>query len=431
MTSLYVWLALLVLAATTYLAAVNLALLRMSRATAAQVFEAKGRHRAAQWMTRHFDEAVFGVSLLRTLARLAFFVLVLAAMVNPGPDAELRWGHLTIGAVIAGLVLWVVTSVFAAALSRYGSAGLISTGLPGIKLVTWVSYPLTKSVSFIDEAVRRLSGASLQTQDETEAELLRSIEETQREGLLDEGAATMLENVVEFTSTDVEEIMTPRTDIEGIELSNDLTKIRSFIVEAGHSRIPVYKEDLDHIVGILYVKDLVPFLGRPVPEFKLEPLLRQAIIVPETKRVRDLLAEFQRSEVHLAIVIDEYGGTAGLVTIEDVLEEIVGEIHDEHEPDANDEPELVSIDEHHAEADGRYHIDDLNERLGLTLPENGDFETIGGFVLAHLGRVPSVGETFESHKARFTALAATPTHIQRVGIELLAEAPPQSAAAEK
>jgi CBS domain containing-hemolysin-like protein len=428
-TSLYVWLALLVLAITTYLAAVNLALLRMSRTAAAQVFETKGRHRAAQWLTKHFDEAVSGVSLFRTLARLAFFVLVLAALVNPGTETELRWIDLAIGAVISGLALWVVTSVFAAALSRHIGAALISTGLPGIKIVMYTAYPLTKGVSFIDEAVRRLSGANLQRQDETEAELLRSIEETQREGVLDERAATMLENVVEFTSTDVEGIMTPRTDIEGIELTNDLTAIRSFIVAAGHSRIPVYKEDLDHIVGILYVKDLVPFLGEPATDFKLEPLLRQAIIVPETKPVRALLADFQRSEVHLAIVIDEYGGTAGLVTIEDVLEEIVGEIHDEHEPDADEEPELVSIDDHHAEADGRFHIDDLNERLGLALPENGDFETIGGFVLAHLGRVPSVGETFESHNARFTALAATTTHIQRVGIELLAEAPQENAPA--
>jgi CBS domain containing-hemolysin-like protein len=126
----------------------------------------------------------------------------------------------------------------------------------------------------------------------------------------------------------------------------------------------------------------------------------------------------------MAIVIDEYGGTAGLVTIEDVLEEIVGEIHDEHEPDGADEPKLVTIDETHAEADGRFHIDDLNERLGLTVPEDDDFDTIGGFMLAQLGHVPKVGEMIEAHSARFTAIAATRTHIKRVGIELLGEASP-------
>ncbi len=131
----------------------------------------------------------------------------------------------------------------------------------------------------------------------------------------------------------------------------------------------------------------------------------------------------------MAVVIDEYGGTAGLVTIEDVLEEIVGEIHDEHEPNG-EEPVLVTIDDRHAEADGRYHIDDLNEQLGLTLPEDDDFDTIAGFLLAQLGHVPRVGETFEAHDARFTALAATPTHVQRVGIELLASPLPYGAPTE-
>ncbi|MHC4381381.1 MAG: hemolysin family protein, partial [Planctomycetota bacterium] len=296
---------------------------------------------------------------------------------------------------------------------------LVARGLPIVRAMTWLCFPLTKAVSFIDEAVRRLSGANLREQEEREAELLRSIEETQREGGLDEEAASMLENVVEFTSTDVAEIMTPRTDIDGIEVTDDLAAIRSFISEVGHSRIPVYKENLDHVIGILYVKDLIPYLGQDANNFTLETLLRQPIIVPETKPVRELLADFQKSEVHMAIVIDEYGGTEGLVTIEDVLEEIVGEIRDEHEPAGEEEPSLVSIDETHAEVDGRYHIDDLNERLGLRIPEDDDFDTVGGFVLAQLGHVPSEGETFESHDARFTALATAPTHVRRVAIELL------------
>ena len=125
----------------------------------------------------------------------------------------------------------------------------------------------------------------------------------------------------------------------------------------------------------------------------------------------------------MAIVIDEYGGTAGLVTIEDVLEEIVGEIHDEHEPDDEAEPTMNRIDDSHAEVDGRYHIDDLNEMLGLDLPEDEEYDTIAGFVLAILGHVPEVGEAFQSHDARFTALAAAPTHVQRVGIELLSSSP--------
>ncbi len=419
----YVWLALVVLVATTYLAALNLALLRLSRATLEQRLEARGNTKGARWLGAHYDSAIVGVSLLRTVARLGFFVLVLAEVVDLRAQATFTWTDLAISGVVAALLLWVCTSVFSAALARHAGVALISTGIPVIKWPMLAFYPLIKGVSFIDEAVYRLSGANLR-EEEREAELLRSIEETQREGGLDKEAANMLENVVEFTSTDVAEIMTPRTDIEAIELTDDLARIRSFLTEVRHSRIPVYKQSIDHIAGVLYVKDLVPYLGQDARDFRLEPLLRQPILVPSGKPVRDLLADFQASKVHLAIVIDEYGGTEGLVTIEDVLEEIVGEIRDEHEPEGEEEPSLVKIDDQRAQVDGRYHIDDLNEKLGLGLPEDDDFDTVGGFVLSQLGHVPQQGETFESHGARFTAVAAAPTHVQRVEIELLRDALP-------
>ncbi len=419
--SLYVLLTGAVLVIATWVAALKLALLRPSRVMVAHRLEVSGREKAARWLSRNFDAAIFALSLVRTFARLGVFVLVLAETVELRTEAPLSWPDLAISGLISVMLLWVFTSVLAAALARHVGAGLVSTGLPIIRFVTRSCWPLTKAVSFIDEAVRRLSGANLPDDDEIEAELLRSIDRTQREGGLDEAAADMLENVVEFTNTDVAEIMTPRTDIEGIELTDDLAEIRAFIAAVGHSRIPVYRDNLDTILGILYVRDLVPLLGEDVDNFRLEPLLRQPNIVPGVKPVRDLLADFQRSEIHMAIVVDEYGGTEGLVTIEDVLEEIVGEIRDEHEPDGDEEPALVTINETRAEVDGRFHIDDLNERLGLALPEDDDFDTIGGFMLAQLGHVPTVGETFESYEARFTALATAPTHVQRVGIELLTQ----------
>jgi putative hemolysin len=321
--------------------------------------------------------------------------------------------------VISVVVLWIFTSVLSSAVARHVTVILVAGALPVLRILSALTLPLNKGVAFVDEAVRRLTGANLREQQEAEAELLRSIEDTHREGALDEASAAMLENVVEFSSTDVGEVMTPRTDIDGIELTDDLAAIRAFIVESGHSRIPVYRENLDNIAGILYVKDLIRYLGEDASDFRLEPLLRQPIAIPETKPVSELLLDFQKSEVHLAMVIDEYGGTAGLVTIEDVLEEIVGEIHDEHEPGDEGEPEMHEIDGYHAEVDGRSHLDDLNERLGLDLPEDAEFDTIAGFVLATLGRVPTDGETFESHNARFTALETTPTHVRKVGVELL------------
>ena len=414
----HAWMAAGSLLVAVYMAAMQLALVGRSRAAIEQNLEQRGRVAGARWLDRNFDDAVFAASLLRIAARLAFFIFLLAGIVGLGEAATLTWGSIAIAGVIGLAVLWVTSSVLAGALARHVGDPLLATGLPILRTLTIAFWPFVKAVSFIDEAVRRLSGANLRT-NEHEAELLRSIEEHQREGGLDEEAATILENVVEFTNTDVGEVMTPRTEIEGIELTDDLARIRGFIEEVGHSRIPIYKGDVDHIVGILYVKDLVRFLGADGNAFSLEPLLRQPIIVPISKPVGELLGDFQRAKIHMAIVVDEYGGTAGLVTIEDVLEEIVGEIRDEHEPEDDEAPTLVQVDATHAEVDGRYYIDDLNEQLGLSLPEDADFDTVGGFVMAHLGRIPTIGETFIAHDARFTALNATPRRVQRVGIELL------------
>ncbi len=420
MTNLYGWLAAAALLAASYLEATKLSLLRLSRGSIQQALADRGRPDAGRWLARRFNAVLFGVSLLRTIARLGFFALVLAGVVGLSTQASIAWPDLLRALLIAVPLVWIFTGVIAVAVARHAAAGLVSSSVPLLRVIAWGCYPFTRAVSFVDEAVRRLTGANLRESDQ-EGELLRSIEESERQGELDEGEASMLENVVEFTNTDVAEIMTPRTDIEGIELTDDLGVIRSFIAKVGHSRIPVYKGNLDHVVGVLYVRDLVPYLGEDADDFRLEPLLRQPIMVPETKPVRELLAEFQRSEVHMAIVIDEYGGTEGLVTIEDVLEEIVGEIRDEHEQGDEPEPSLTAIDERRVEVDGRFHIDDLNEKLGLTLPEHADFDTIGGFVLSSLGHVPRAGESFEAHNARFTALAAAPTHVERVGIELLRE----------
>ena len=226
----------------------------------------------------------------------------------------------------------------------------------------------------------------------------------------------MLENVVEFRTTDVGEIMTPRTDVEGIEHTDDLHEIRKIVLESGRSRIPVYEENIDHILGILYVKDLVAFFGEEDESFNLLSILRQPIVVPDTKPVQELLGDFQRSEVHMAVVIDEYGGTAGIVTIEDVIEEIVGEIRDEHDDAEPDEPKLVRVNDGLVEVDGRYNIDDLNDELSWELPEDEEYDTLAGFVLAHLGHVPEVGEVLEAFAKRFTTLEASATQINRISI---------------
>ena len=162
---------------------------------------------------------------------------------------------------------------------------------------------------------------------------------------------------------------------------------------------------------------MVSFFGADTNSFDLRKILRQPIVVPDTKPVQELLRDFQRSEVHMAVVIDEYGGTAGIVTIEDVIEEIVGEIRDEHDDASVDEPKLIKISDGLVEVDGRYNIDDFNDELSWELPEDEEYDTLAGFVLASLGHVPEVGEVLETHKMRFTTLEASVTQINRLSIE--------------
>ena len=409
--------AVVVLLATMYLSALSLALSQVSESSLAERLAADGRGRSAVWLLPRREALAQGVALLRTFGRVGFFAVVLAGMVGLGESVSLTAPTLLLTIVIAAVPLWLVTSVMAGALADHAALGLILSGLPLLWMLKIVVVPLTGIVRAFDEAMRRLTGANLAA-GPAEDELLRTIVDSQLQGDIDPEAATMLENVVEFTGTSVSEVMTPRTEIEGVEYTDDLAAIREEIAKGGHSRIPVFRESLDDIAGILYVKDLIRYLGTPAHEFRLQPLLRQPIRVPETKRVAELLRDFQRSEVHMALVIDEYGGTSGLVTIEDVLEEIVGEIRDEHEPHGDVPPELVPLAEGAAEMDGRFPLHELNAALDLDLPEGEGYDTVAGLLLTNLGRVPAGGETLDIRGARFVVLEATPTQIVRVRVEV-------------
>jgi putative hemolysin len=412
-----VFLTLVAVAAATYLSVLNLSLPSINRTALQRELDEQGRPTAADWLYDKLEAAMLATAFLRTLARMSIYIMVLAAIIGLRDSAVVDWSDLILAGLVAALVIWFTTIVLGTSIARHAGIWIVARNLPVLNAITWVCAPLANAGLYVDKKVRQLAGP--RTAEAAEDDLLQSIEDVQREGALDFTSAEILENVVEFTNTEVSQIMTTRTDIEAIEYTNNFATIRQFIYNAGHSRIPVFKGTIDNIVGILYLKDLIRYLGQDVNEFKLAPLLRQPIVVPETKPVRELLGVFQRSEVHMAIVIDEYGSVAGLVTIEDVLEQIVGDIRDEHEPEEEQTPAFRAIDEHSAEVDGRFRIHDLNEHLRLHLPEDGEYETVAGFMLAHFGRVPSAGEAFESHNARFTTLAATPTSVQRVGIQLL------------
>jgi CBS domain containing-hemolysin-like protein len=236
----------------------------------------------------------------------------------------------------------------------------------------------------------------------------------------EEEGRELLQSIVDFTETVVREVMTPRPDIVAIPADASLMDLRTLFREEQYSRIPVYRKDLDNILGIVFVKDLVAL--PPGAEPPLTTLMRSAYMVPESKRVSELLKEMQRRQAQMAIVVDEYGGTAGLVTVEDLLEEIVGEIRDEYDVEAEtvtNEGDGVFV------FSGKVSVDEVRERLGVEIEREG-FETLGGYLLSHLGRMPYVGETFDVDDLAVEVLEVERRRITKVRVRRRAGAPAET-----
>jgi CBS domain containing-hemolysin-like protein len=236
------------------------------------------------------------------------------------------------------------------------------------------------------------------------------LEAGEQEGLIEGDERRLIQSIVEFGDTLVREVMTPRPDIVAIRAEATLSELRVLLREQTYSRIPVFKESLDNILGFVFVKDLIQLTG--AEDREITSLMRSAYFVPETKQVSDLLKEFQRQQVQMAIVVDEYGGTAGLVTIEDLLEEIVGEIRDEYDEESEpitDEGEGAFV------FTGKVNVGEMADRLGVEIEPAG-FETVGGFVLSHLGRVPVAGEHFDLDGLAIEVLEAERRRVNKVRI---------------
>jgi CBS domain containing-hemolysin-like protein len=243
-------------------------------------------------------------------------------------------------------------------------------------------------------------------------------EPTQEHELIEREERQLLQSIVEFGDTLVREVMTPRPDIVAIRADATLDELRALFREQEYSRIPVYQDNLDNILGIVFVKDLIQLTGAEGSAHPIVELMRPVPFVPETKRVPELLKEFQRKQVQLAIVVDEYGGTAGLVTLEDLLEEIVGEIRDEY--DVETEP-VVEEGNGSWVFSAKVNIDEVRERLGVDIEPQGS-DTVGGYVLAQVGRVPSVGEVFELNGLLVEVLEAERRRIHKVRLRRAAPA---------
>jgi putative hemolysin len=289
--------------------------------------------------------------------------------------------------------------------------------LPSFNLVVKLLQPISLSLVGLIATLRRdrspvsaIEAAALAEEDGDAAHAY--LDAGEQEGLIERDERALLESIVDFGDKLVRDVMTPRPDIVAIHADATLGELRAKFLEQQYSRLPVFEETLDRIIGFVHVKDLIRLVDASPDQRVIPQLLRPAHFVPETKRVSELLKEFQRQQIQSAVVVDEYGGTAGLVTVEDLLEEIVGEIRDEY--DVESEP---VTDEGNGSFvfGGGVDIDEVSDRLGVEIPREG-FGTVGGFLMAHLGRVPSVGESLVIDGLHIDVLEAERRRVTRVRI---------------
>lgn len=246
----------------------------------------------------------------------------------------------------------------------------------------------------------------------TTNDLKPALRAPKEDNLLEQEEQEVIHSIFEFSETIVREIMTPRSDTVCIERNQTVADAIAIALDKGHSRIPVYEETVDNIVGMIYAKDLLTTLGSP--EKPLNDLLRDAIFIPETKNIEELFYQMKKSKFHIAIVVDEYGGLAGVVTLEDIIEELIGDIQDEY--DTEEPPELLELAENHYSVDARMNLEDLAARLSCEFPKEEDYDTLGGFVLNLLGRFPTKGESITYENLRFVIKEISKRRLIRVEI---------------
>ncbi|MGL4787145.1 MAG: hemolysin family protein, partial [Cetobacterium sp.] len=252
--------------------------------------------------------------------------------------------------------------------------------------------PIVKILMWTSILIGRILGVEVKTENImfTEEDLISFVNVGEAEGIIEEEEKEMIHSIVGLGETNAKEIMTPRTSMFAVEGNKTLDDIWEEMIEAGFSRIPVYEETIDNIIGVLYTKDVLNYLKAHSTDTQVKELVREAYYVPETKSIIEILQEFKSKKVHIALVLDEYGGIGGVLTIEDLLEEIVGEIRDEF--DNEEEESIKEIDDNRYEVDAMLDIETINKSLNIDLPISEDYESLGGLIMSELGKIPAIGD---------------------------------------
>ncbi len=346
------------------------------------------------------------------------FALGLAGLGLSGP-AALALGEVIV--LLLAAVLWLVLGqTIPAAIGKANADRLALLFAHPTRWLIGLLAPLSWAVRLTSEALGRLLGVEGQVRYVTEEEIKTLVDAGQEEGVIEDEEKEMIYSIFQFGDTSVREVMVPRLDMVALRIDTPLGEAVETVLAAGHSRIPVYEDNIDHVRGLLYAKDLLKLWGRGGNGDALRGLLREAYFVPEGKSALDLLREMQQKRVHMAIVVDEYGGTAGLVTLEDLIEEIIGEVQDEYDIGEVAAYQQVSEDEYICNA--RLDLDDLNYLLGVNLPtDEGD--TLGGFIFSRVGEVPTPGTVIETDEVRLEVLSVEERRIGQVRVTRLRREP--------
>ena len=400
-----------------FFALVSFALRDFSRAKLEEVFTARKGSKGSRRLEL-FDSQLKPLQLTLALCwSLGNLVLVVAMVtmfnkIDPSPYKSLT------AIIWSGAIISIVGIGIPHAWASYAGEKILASTFWILIALRYFLFPIVIIMQAFDLPIRRLSGHTDEDDENGESakqEILKAAADGAAEGLVDDDEVEMIESVIEFSDTDAAEIMTPRTDVFALSIDTPWVQAVSEIHDAGHTRVPIYEDNLDNITGIIYAKDLLKHIITGEPPENLQSLSRKPFFVPESKPLDDLLREFKSRKVHIAVVLDEYGGTAGLVSIEDVIEEIVGEISDEY--DHPEDNAMRRVNETTIDSEGRLRIDELNDLLELDLPEDEDYDTIAGFVVAELGYIPAIGETITVSDAKFTILESDERKISRLRIE--------------
>ena len=363
---------------------------------------------------RFLSTVLFTNTLALIVASTSTTLLTDSLFASWGVPSEFHLWLALLTSFLLSVVLLIAAEVTPKTLAiRYAERVALAAAGPVDRLASALG-PILWAVTIVSRALT--GGRAARAPFLTEEELLTLLHVSEEAGVIEEQEHQMIHGIIEIGDKTVREIMVPRTDIVAVEKNATLKDIIKVFKEHRHTRVPIYEADLDHIVGLIHTKDLLLFYTlSSAQKFDIDKVLRPIRFTPEQKKVDELLHEMRTEKVHMMVVVDEYGGTAGLVSLEDVIEEIVGEIRDEY--DAGEEDMLTILNEREARVDAGFPLEELNSQLSLAIEESGDYDSVGGYVHAMLGKIAAAGDSFRGGKAVWTVEKVKGRRIETVRLK--------------